>query len=91
MDYRIFLIIPPGLEDLAFAELMSKCPLDNITQMKGGIELTADLDWIVKAHTLLKIPTRLLMRITEFKVRDFPKLHQKFTSFKWNSVLSHPN
>lgn len=59
--------------------------------MKGGLELNADMDWIVKAHCLLKIPTRMLMRIKEFKVRDFPKLHQKFISFKWNEVLSHPN
>lgn len=90
MDYRLFLIIPPGLEDLALTEVESKCPVPGIVPTKGGLELTADLDWIVKAHTLLKIPTRILMRVTEFKVRDFPKLHQKFSSFKWNQVLSHP-
>jgi putative N6-adenine-specific DNA methylase len=90
MDYRIFLIIPPGLEDLALKEVDSKCPVSSITHHKGGLEVTADLDWIVKAHCLLKIPTRLLLRVTEFKVRDFPKLHQKMSSFKWNTVLSHP-
>lgn len=90
MDYQIFLIIPPGLEDLAFAELMAKCPVPQVSQHKGGMELVADIDWIIKAHTLLKIPTRLLLRVTQFKVRDFPKLHQKMSSFKWNSVLSHP-
>jgi putative N6-adenine-specific DNA methylase len=91
MQYRLFLIIPPGLEDLALQEVDSKCPVSGITSMKGGLELEADLDWIVKAHCLLKIPTRILMRIKEFKVRDFPKLHQKFSSLKWNEVLSHPN
>ena len=90
MQYRLFLIIPPGLEDLALEELDSKCPVSDVTRLKGGLELTADMDWIVKAHCLLKIPTRILMRIKEFKVRDFPKLHQKFSSFKWNEVLSHP-
>jgi putative N6-adenine-specific DNA methylase len=30
------------------------------------------------------------MRLAEFKVRDFPKLHQKFSQFKWNAFLSHP-
>ena len=91
MNYRLFLIIPPGLEDLAFKEVESKCPVSEILTVKGGLELTADLDWIVRAHTLLKLPTRILMRVTEFKVRDFPKLHQKFSSFKWNQVLSHPH
>lgn len=90
MQYRLFLIIPPGLEDLACEEVESKCPLSSMTKIKGGIELEADLDWIVKAHCLLKIPTRILMRIKEFKVRDFPKLHQKFTTLKWHEVLSHP-
>jgi putative N6-adenine-specific DNA methylase len=90
MDYRIFLIIPPGLEELAHRELDSKCPVSEVIRHKGGLELMADLDWIVKAHCLLKIPTRLLMRVAEFKVRDFPKLHQKMSSFKWNTVLSHP-
>ena len=90
MDYRLFLIIPPGLEDLALKEIESKCPVLNISTSKGGLELTANLDWIVKSHTLLKVPTRILMRITEFKVRDFPKLHHKFSIFKWNQVLSHP-
>ena len=90
MEYRVFIIIPPGLEDLALMELESKCPVSGIERHKGGLELNADLDWIARAHTILKIPTRMLMRVTDFKVRDFPKLHQKFVNFKWNTVLSHP-
>lgn len=91
MEYRIFLIIPPGLEELALTELQEKCPSDKVTLLKGGIELQADLEWIVRAHTILKLPTRMLMRLEEFKVRDFPKLHQKFLNLKWNTFLSHPN
>lgn len=90
MEYRLFLIIPPGLEDLALREVESKCPVSSIQLIKGGLELSADLAWIVRAHTILKIPTRILMRLTDFKVRDFPKLHQKFKSLKWNEFLSHP-
>jgi putative N6-adenine-specific DNA methylase len=91
MLYRLFVIIPPGFETLALEELESKCPVSApSTLLKGGIELEADLEWIVKAHCLLKLPTRILMRIHEFKCRDFPKLHQKFSSFKWNEFLSHP-
>lgn len=90
MLYKLFLIIPPGLEELALSELKEKCPMENVVTLKGGLELSGDIDWIVRSHTLLKIPTRILMRVTEFKVRDFPKLHQKFSQFKWNSFLSHP-
>lgn len=89
-NIRLFMIIPPGLEDLALAELKLKCPVTKFEVIKGGIELEADLAWIERAHVLLKIPTRILMRITHFKVRDFPKLYQKILSFKWNKYLSHP-
>lgn len=90
VSYQLFLIIPPGLEDLALKEVELKCPVSSIEVHKGGLELTASLDWIVRAHTTLKIPTRILMRLTSFKVRDFPKLYQKFVNFKWNQYLSHP-
>lgn len=88
--YKLFLIIPPGLEDLALKEVELKCPVSSFNIIKGGIECEADLNWIEVAHTCLKIPTRILMRLTRFKVRDFPKLYQKMVSFKWNEVLSHP-
>jgi len=90
VSYQLFLVIPPGLEDLALKEIELKCAVAPIEVHKGGLELNADLDWIVKAHTQLKIPTRILMRISKFKVRDFPKLYQKFSAFKWNDYLSHP-
>lgn len=90
VSYQLFLIIPPGLEDLALKEVELRCPVTPIATHKGGLELAADLDWIIRAHTSLKIPTRILMRLTSFKVRDFPKLYQKLTSFKWNQYLSHP-
>lgn len=91
MLYQLFLVIPPGLETLTLRELELKCPIKDIRVLKGGIELQADLDWIVTAHCLLKIPTRILMRITDFKVKDFPKLYKKFSSFSWNKFLSHPD
>ncbi len=89
-SYKLFIIVSPGLEDLAQEELELKCPPTSFNVIKGGIEVEADLSWIEKAHLLLKIPTRILMRVTDFKVRDFPKLHQKMAKFPWNTVLSHP-
>lgn len=91
MTYKLFLIVSPGFEAHALKELESKCPVSSVLLTKGGIELTADLNWIVRAHCLLKIPTRILLRIESFKVKDFPKLHQKLSKIKWNQFLSHPN
>jgi putative N6-adenine-specific DNA methylase len=91
VSYELFLIIPPGLEDLAKEEVELKCPVSDIEVIKGGLILKADIDWISEAHLRLKIPTRILMRLTEFKVRDFPKLYQKLITFKWSPFLSHPS
>lgn len=89
-EFKIFIIIPPGLEDLAVKEIKLKLPPTPFETVKGGIETTVNLEWIENAHLLLKIPTRILLRITEFKVRDFPKLYQKFLNFNWTPYLSHP-
>lgn len=89
-NLRLFLIIPPGLEDLALREMTAKLPPVKHSVIKGGIEAEADLEWMVNAHLLLKIPVRILLRISEFKVRDFPKLHQKFLKFPWKDYLAHP-
>jgi putative N6-adenine-specific DNA methylase len=86
-----FVIVLPGLEDLALKEVELKCPVKQLKVVKGGLEVNADETWMIIAHTLLKIPTRILLRIGEFKVRDFPKLYQKFLKFNWNQYLSHPD
>jgi putative N6-adenine-specific DNA methylase len=92
MEFHLFLIVSPGLEDLALEELRTKCFSGEWEQIKGGIEVhNVDLDWVIRAHCLLKIPTRILQRLTHFKVRDFPKLYSKFVKLNWNSFLSHPN
>jgi len=91
MEFHFFVIINPGFEELALSEMLSKCaPLEH-HMIKGGIEVKADLNWMIKAHTWLKIPTRILLRIESFKVKDFPKLHQKFSRINWNTYLSHPH
>ncbi|MFA7613414.1 MAG: hypothetical protein WCY48_04195 [Candidatus Caldatribacteriota bacterium] len=87
---KVFIVITPGLEDLALEEIQEKCPLQTYQEVKGGIEAKVDHQWIFNAHHLLKVPTRILLRLEEFKVRDFPKLAHKLSRLNWNSFLSHP-
>lgn len=89
-SYSIFIIVLPGLEDLALEEINLKLPLEKLNVIKGGIEADVNLEWIEKAHLRLKIPTRILLRVANFKVRDFPKLYHKFANFNWKPFLSHP-
>lgn len=87
---KVFIVITPGLEDLALKEIEEKCPLNTLEVMKGGILAEVDHQWIFNAHHLLKIPTRILLRLEEFKVRDFPRLVSKLSKINWNQYLSHP-
>lgn len=87
---KVFIVISPGLEDLALEEIEEKCPLLTFQKVKGGIEAEADHQWIFNAHHLLKIPTRILLRLEIFKVRDFPRLVNKISKLNWNNFLSHP-
>lgn len=94
MDSQFYLIVPLGLEHFALAELSEKwallfpeaAPL-SIREGKGGISFEGPLEQIVRLNHYLKIPTRLLLRIAEFKCRDFPKLYQKLTKIPWNLYL----
>jgi len=90
MSQVYFLITIPGLEDLLKEEINLKCPSAQLKVHKGGIEVCESLEWVYQAHYLLKIPTRILMRIDHYKVRDFPKLYQKVAKFNWNEYLFHP-
>lgn len=85
-----FLIYPPGLEDLGERELLLKYPLIETAVplsvravIPGGIEIECPLHTGFKLNLILKTPVRILVRLTEFKCRDFPKLYQKVSKFNW--------
>ncbi len=94
MESQFYLVVPPGLEHFAILEftekwplIFSDSPLPELTQGKGGLSFTAPLDQAVRLNHYLKIPTRLLLRVAEFKCRDFPKLYQKLSKLPWNLYL----
>lgn len=85
-----FLIYPPGLEDLGERELELKysliesaVPLTIKAVVTGGIEIECPLHTGFKLNLVLKTPVRILVRLAEFKCRDFPKLYQKISKFNW--------
>ncbi|OFZ27463.1 MAG: hypothetical protein A2417_09350 [Bdellovibrionales bacterium RIFOXYC1_FULL_37_79] len=94
--YTFFLIIPPGLEDLAKLELLEKTAalpetfIKEIRLEKGGISIETTLSVGFSLNLTLKIPTRILLRLDEFKCRDFPRLFKKISRFKWATYLNQP-
>lgn len=88
---RFFLVYPLHLEDLGLLELQEKCKLFLgeasfviIAQIPGGIEIECPLWAGLLLNRILRTPTRILLRLTEFKCRDFPKLFQKISKFPWS-------
>lgn len=85
-----FIICPVGMEDLGKLELEEKypsispdVPLVIKTIVPGGMEIECPFLAGLKLNFVLKTPTRILLRLSEFKCRDFPKLYQKMSKFNW--------
>ncbi len=92
--YKFFIITPPELVDLAADELRDVIVKENITAeikinilKKEGIEVETDLFTGVRFNFYLKIPTRIILRIAEFKCRDFPKLYKKASKINWKDFI----
>ncbi|MFG1498978.1 hypothetical protein ABMA70_02130 [Halobacteriovorax sp. XZX-3] len=90
--YELFLSVTPGLEvfakeeikDLLSSEFFSEVELD----LEDGLTLkSSDLFVLLTIIKFLKIPTRALLRIEEFKARDLPKLYKKLTKINWNDYI----
>lgn len=87
-----FIVVPPGLEDLALWEL--QLVLDALgTSVQsfgphvGGWEVELPLGTGFALNHWLKIPTRILLRVSSFKAKDFPKVYEKVRKLPWSDFL----
>ena len=88
-----YLVYSFGLSDLGIIELKDVYQKifqkDVIIQSidDSGVLIESTLLDIMAMHYYLKCPTRILMRLSEFKVRDVPKLFGKMSKFDWKPYL----
>lgn len=61
--------------------------LNIIEKTRGGILLEADFHLGLQINFLSKLANRVLMRVSEFRVRDFPKLFSKVRDLKKDPLL----
>ncbi len=61
--------------------------LQIIEKYPGGILLEAPLHLGLQLNSFSRLANRVLLRLMEFKVRDFPKLHQKLLQLKKDPFL----
>ncbi|MBL7665659.1 MAG: hypothetical protein JNM93_11050 [Bacteriovoracaceae bacterium] len=82
-----FLVVTPGLEALALSELKFKFPEVDAKTIMGGIECEALPEVGFAFNHYLKIPTRVLLRFEQFKMKDLPKLFKKASTLNWRPFL----
>lgn len=91
---QFYLIYPVSLSDLGKKELETKfsfhfpdSALEIISTDDAGILIKVKISEGFALNHLLRAPTRILLRIAEFKARDFPKLFQKISKLDWKPIL----
>jgi putative N6-adenine-specific DNA methylase len=80
---EFFLVALPGLEDIVLSEVLDWFPSLEPKVEHGGIKVEAPLAIGLAMNLALKTPTRILVRISTFTCRDFPKLFQKISAIPW--------
>lgn len=94
-EWTFFCVVTPGLVELALKEWEEKKHALGVTDQvvsvsPAGLEVTLPWSMGIGLVHVLKIPTRVLVRLTTLTARDFPKLHTKAQKLPWTSWLAHP-
>ncbi len=85
---KFFLIVNPGLEELALKELVAALSeIKNIKKVLGGIEFECEIYSGLELNAKLKIPSRILMRVEDLAASDFPKLFKKLQRIAWQDLI----
>lgn len=87
--HTFFATTPPGLESICAQEIAA-LPADiNDTEIvPGGVAFRCRLAGCYAANLHLRIPNRVLMRLTDFKATNFRQLERNVLKFPWELYLS---
>lgn len=91
---QFYIIYPLGLSDLGLLELKEKWvihypdkKLEIISKNEGGVLINVTTLQGFSLNHILRSPTRILLRVAEFKARDFPKLFNKISKLPMKHLL----
>jgi putative N6-adenine-specific DNA methylase len=87
--YEFFLVVAPGFEALAEKEISRLVDVP-VARERGGLTVHLGLAEGLELNRVLRIPTRILLRLAAFGCRDFPKLFKKTAGFPWAEWVSGP-
>ena len=98
-EWTFYLVIPPGLEKVALSELSYWWPLlpgekvekfPEVHRLKGGLEFSTNRQRGLLLNEVLKVPSRILLRIKDFPCTSFEKFSQMVSQVPWGDFFTDP-
>ncbi len=83
---NLFAVTIPGFEILCAREL-EEFGISTVRPVPGGVDFEGGLKELYQANLRLRTASRVLVRIGQFKCRDFPALYQKTLQLPWGSFI----
>ncbi len=88
--YRIFVVVQPGLEDIAEREIQALGYKD-LVRIKGGFFLFGHQSTVMKLNFACRCISRVLIEIAEFEAKSFSQLEHCLNQVNWQDFLSKQN
>ncbi len=86
MAQTYFASIQPGLEEALLDEIR-RIGGNRPKVLTGGVEFDAARKRLYLAHLQLRTPTRIWLRVDEFRARDAPELYNKTRRYNWERLI----
>jgi len=87
---HFFAVTAPGLEDICAGELL-RLGIEEVSPERGGVGFVGEMVDLYRANLWLRTASRVLVRVGEFQVRDFPELYRKTLRQPWGRFLRNDN
>jgi putative N6-adenine-specific DNA methylase len=84
--YRIFVVVQPGLEDVAEQEIKA-LGYSDLVRIKGGFFLFGHLSTVMKLNFACRCISRVLIEIAEFEAKSFAQLENHLKQIIWQDYL----
>jgi putative N6-adenine-specific DNA methylase len=85
---QLFVVVAPGLESLAAAELGELgIPASRVRTRHGGLDVQATTRQLYAVHRWCRIPTRVLLRVATGTARRWDELQDLVRSVTWDAFV----
>lgn len=86
-QWDMFAVCPPGLESICADEL-TRLEMEGVEPTQGGVSFRAKLGQAYEANLWLRSASRVLLRLSDFRVRRFSDLVRHADTAPWEMFLA---